>query len=529
MTAKRIIAAVLCFALAATLASAASLSNFTPSRTYAEGMFSDVSASDWFASGVAGGYELGLIDGSDGAFNPGGYLTIADGVKLAANLRSIYETGRPVVQGVDPARPWYDAFVGYAIENGIIDDGEYTSYEARAARSDFAMIIARALPEEAIAPLNDVPDGAVPDVAERYSYGAAVYALYRAGIVNGGGPEGEFYPNLPVTRAEAATAVMRIADPSERVWTQRAGAMTPEQIYSKCAPAVFYIEVFDGERLVKQGSGFFIGETGLAVTNSHVIAGAKRAEATLSTGEKYDITGLYGYDILADCALIQLEGESFPTLEIGDYEPKTGAEAYTIGNPIGLINSFSRGIVSTAHREIEDVQYIQIDAAISAGSSGGALLDAAGRVIGITSAAMTGGQSLNLAMPIGAILKIQNETAYPLGEFPEKSKLYESHFPVPDFGAYAGLEPVRETEFAGSLSLMYDVSDKNVPELMAGYAALLEDYSFFRYDEQGEKIPVGTPIDEEAKTVYYNPMFDVEVSFRAELRGNTTLLLLDIY
>ncbi|MDR1065524.1 MAG: S1C family serine protease, partial [Oscillospiraceae bacterium] len=332
------------------------------------------------------------------------------------------------------------------------------------------------------------------------------------------------------TRAEAAATALRLADPAKRVMVQKVSALTAEEIYEKCAPAVFYIEVFDGETSVKQGSGFFIGENGLAVTNSHVIAGAKRAEATLSDGKKYDITGIYGYDMSADCALIQVGGSGFPTLEVGGYEPKTGAEVFTIGNPIGLVNSFSRGIVSTARRELDGMRYIQIDAAISAGSSGGALLDVMGRVVGITSAGMRGGQNLNLAMPIGAIASLPREQAYKLGEYPADAGLYEGHFPAPDFGAYAGLKPTRETQFAGSLSLVYDISGKNASELIKGYAELLEKHSFFRYDDNGVKITgAAAPNQEDGETVYYNSLFDVELSFWIETRGGATLFLLDVY
>ncbi|MDR2615769.1 MAG: trypsin-like peptidase domain-containing protein [Oscillospiraceae bacterium] len=523
---KRILAALFCLALAVESAFAASLSNFTPSRDYRDGQFTDVAPSDWFANGVAGCYELGLVDGdADGAFNPLGYLTIADSVKLAANLRSIYETGAPVSPG---GEIWYEVYVNYLASFGVIERNEFADYTARAARSDFAKILARALPEEAITPVNLVPDGAVPDVAERYSYGGAVYALYRAGIFTGGGAEGEFYPNMPVTRAEAATAVLRAADPTQRAMIQRAGALTAEQIYEKCAPAVFYIEVFKDGEVQKQGSGFFIEENGVAVTNSHVIAGAESAKATLSTGETVDITGIYGYDMTTDCALIQVDGEGFPTLEVGDYEPKTGAEVFTIGNPIGLINSFSRGIVSTAKREIDGMRYIQIDAAISAGSSGGALLDAAGRVVGITSAGMTGGQSLNLAMPIGAVRAISTDSPHQLGGYPEKYKLYEGHFPVPDFGAYANIEPSRITEFAGSLSAVYDISGKDEEALIAGYTALLAEYSFAAFDKDGERLSENAPRG--VDTVYYNALFDVEVSFKIERRGdNWTALTIDVY
>ncbi|MDR0838195.1 MAG: trypsin-like peptidase domain-containing protein [Oscillospiraceae bacterium] len=512
---KRVLLLVVCLALITQCVLAASLSNFAPSREY-RSAFSDVAASAWYYDSVKESYELGLMDGRGGGkFEPSGYLTLGESVKLAVTLHSVYETGK--AYGASGS-PWYAPFVDYAVEKGIIAQNDFPNYNARATRSDFAKILARALPDEALTPVNAVPDGAVPDVEERYSYGGDVYMLYRAGVLTGSGSEGEFYPGMPVTRAEAATVLLRMARPEYRAMLQKAGALSAEDIYKKCSPAVFFIEVLNEKgEVMKLGSGFFISSSGLAVTNSHMIADALRARATLPSGEKREITGIYGYDMKTDCALIQVAGSGYPTLEIGDYAPKTGAEIYTIGNPIGLINSYSRGIVSSAERELDGMRYIQIDAAISPGSSGGALLDAAGRVIGITSAAVNGGQSLNLAMPIGVINALQRSKLYALGQVPVADKLYENAFPAPDFGAYAGIKPSYTSETRFSQKYTYDITGLgDAKKLADGYAKLLEKYSFTSYNSQ------------DGEETYYNSLFSVAVAFRWEVQGEYTLFFVEI-
>ena len=515
----RIITILLALVLTAQVAFAGSLTNFTEKRVYNQDTFSDVQASAWYAENVADCYELGLVDGLPGGlFNPSGYVTLAESVKMAVTLHSLYATGEEFVPaGSDGV--WYKPYVNYAIENGILKNGGYYDYNARAARSDFAAILASALPVEETATSNNIPDGAIPDVSESYSYGKAVYMLYRAGVLTGSGANGEFYPNLPITRAEAATILLRLVDTTRRVYIQKAGRLTAEELYRKCAPSVVLIEIFDAKGdMYKRGSGFLIAENGLIVTNSHVIADAENALVTLANGETRKILGIYGYNMQTDCALIQIEGGGYPTLEIGRYELKTGADIYTIGNPIGLINTYSKGIISACERELEGMKYIQIDAAISSGSSGGALLDAAGRVIGITSAAVNGGQSLNLAMPINVIDTIQTETLYDLGKVPVEDKLYEGFFPAPDFGAYAGLASTGRTVMNDTLTLTYDlgyVLDSD--ELIEGYVELLEKYKFGHYGESGQK------------DIYYNNLFGRVVGLTVVGRGRTKTLLVEVF
>ena len=193
--------------------------------------------------------------------------------------------------------------------------------------------------------------------------------------------------------------------------------LTPEQIYARCAPAVFYVEIYDESGwCIKTGSGFFLNSDGLAITNYHVISGAASASITVSdTGTVYPVAGVYDYSVEEDWAVLQIDGDGFQTLEIGDpgYDVG-GATVYAIGSPLGLQNTISSGIISNPARVDGGMTYIQMSAAISPGSSGGALLNKYGQVIGITSATYSDGQNLNLAIPMTYLANIDTTDYSPL-------------------------------------------------------------------------------------------------------------------
>ncbi len=195
--------------------------------------------------------------------------------------------------------------------------------------------------------------------------------------------------------------------------------LTPEQIYARCAPAVFYVEIYDaGGWCIKTGSGFFLSSDGLAITNYHVISGADSACITVSdTGETYAVAGVYDYSAEEDWAVLQIDGSGFQTLEVGDpgYDVG-GATVYAIGSPLGLQNTISAGIISNPARVDGGMTYIQMSAAISPGSSGGALLNKYGQVIGITSATYTDGQNLNLSIPLTYLEDMDISSYSPLHE-----------------------------------------------------------------------------------------------------------------
>ena len=487
---------------------AGSLSNFNRSRSYNDD-FLDISPDAWYFPYVRGVYEYGIMDGKSGTeFDPAGKLTIAETIKIAAALHKKYFTG-----GTDfaPGSPWYAPYVDYARENGI-PVSSYGNMNAAAARSDFAAILAGALPDEATTPVNRIADGAIPDVWESYSYGPAVYKLYRAGILTGYDSTGAFYPGNSLTRAEAAALIMRFVNADSRVRFALAAELTAEQIYKAASPAVFYIEIFDeAEELIKTGSGFFISETGLAVTNYHVVIGAVSAKITTDDGEVLDISGIYDYDWKKDIALIKIEGEGFDHLELADSSLiQTGATVYTLGSPLGLQASFTRGIVSQSLREIEGSEYIQLDAPISSGSSGGALLDTTGRVAGITSATAIGAQNINLAVPINFLSDLSRESHVPLASILIPTKYYKDYYPAPDFGAFFEVDTFSTDISRSEASYSYLLSGLpgDPDDIIDEYMHLIEQNLF---DRTGYM----TRNDNEY-TVYHHPWHYVMITIGTE-------------
>ncbi len=191
--------------------------------------------------------------------------------------------------------------------------------------------------------------------------------------------------------------------------------LTSAEIYEKCSPAVFYIEVYDKSgQAFASGSGFFIDADGTAVTNYHVIEDAYSAKILRSDNNKtYNVLGIYDYNKARDWAVIKVDGKDFPYLEIDEAPVSGGEEIFTIGSPKGLDNTISEGLISNPSRTIGNVPYIQISAPISNGSSGGALISKLGKVIGITSAGRDDGQNLNLALPISIIKGYKKTTPHP--------------------------------------------------------------------------------------------------------------------
>ena len=198
----------------------------------APALFYDTQKTDWYYPSVAKAVELGLMNGRGGGlYEPEGTVTFAEAVKLAAVIRERFETGAVTLANGDP---WYATYVTYADEKGILTDGEawgmISAGEvlARAnepvTRSEFAWIFSRALPEGALAEVNDIPEGSIPDLypdggevnvsPERQS---AVYALYRAGILNGSDAYGTFRPWANIKRSEVAAIAVRMCLPGERV------------------------------------------------------------------------------------------------------------------------------------------------------------------------------------------------------------------------------------------------------------------------------------------------------------------------
>ena len=166
------------------------------------------------------------------------------------------------------------------------------------------------------------------------------------------------------------------------------------QIFNKYNRAVFMIYTTDGFQ-VYQGSGFFINDQGLAVSNYHVFKGtAIGAEGIKLPGDNqaYKVVEVLQSSEQEDFILFRVNVKNTPYIPIAQYKPQIGEKVYTIGSPKGLENTFSSGEVS----QWRDKQLMQISANIDHGSSGGALINEYGEVVGITSGTFDDGSKANL-------------------------------------------------------------------------------------------------------------------------------------
>src|SRR3954447_6327458 len=155
-----------------------------------------------------------------------------------------------------------------------------------------------------------------------------------------------------------------------------------------------------------QGSGFFISADGFAVTNNHVVDGADKVEVTTDDGKTYTAK-VIGTDQRTDLALIKVEGSSsFPFAKLADGKPRIGDWVLAVGNPFGLGGTVTAGIVSASGRDIGNGPYddfIQIDAPINKGNSGGPAFDMNGNVIGVNTAIFSpSGGSVGIGFDIPA-------------------------------------------------------------------------------------------------------------------------------
>jgi S1-C subfamily serine protease len=155
------------------------------------------------------------------------------------------------------------------------------------------------------------------------------------------------------------------------------------------------------------GSGFILTSDGRLVTNAHVVEGADTVQVTLKDGRTFD-GKVVGVDPVTDVAAVKINAQSLPAVVLGKAGNLTpGQWAIAIGNPLGLDNTVTAGIISATDRSSNEVgvpdkrvRFIQTDAAINPGNSGGPLLNDRGEVIGINTAIRADAQGLGFAIPI---------------------------------------------------------------------------------------------------------------------------------
>ena len=241
----------------------------------------------------------------------------------------------------------------------------------------------------------------------------------------------QLYQDGVVSGASLRTTRLGFAVPTDKA---EYNAM---EIHERCASAVVLVELYnDEEALAKDkpdghGSGFFITGDGVAAMCYHEIDDCAYARVTTLDGRRYDVTGVLHYDPLWDTAVVRvsrtdLEGETvrfFPYLDLGDSDAVCAGEpVYTLSNALGRVDNITEGLISNRSREVDDPDYlsIQTTAAISPGSSGGALVNRFGETIGILYGAFANGSSMNLAVPVNVISSVDlTDDGVPLTEVKE--------------------------------------------------------------------------------------------------------------
>jgi serine protease Do len=205
------------------------------------------------------------------------------------------------------------------------------------------------------------------------------------------------------------------------VRAQSACGESAVEIFKKVSPSVVFISAisFDPfktkDRLsTSVGSGFIISKEGVILTNSHLVFGHQTIEVILDDGFSTRAE-LVGVDPFLDLALlrISLPGKNLPVAILGDSSKvQTGEDILAIGNPFGLEQTLTKGIISGINRTLSaspmswELPLIQIDAAVNPGNSGGPLVNGCGEVIGINTAMLGEGENINFAVPINLAKKV---------------------------------------------------------------------------------------------------------------------------
>ncbi|XP_070689811.1 serine protease HTRA1 [Pempheris klunzingeri] len=243
------------------------------------------------------------------------------------------------------------------------------------------------------------------------------------------GSDGRTYPSICRLRAENRRAELGETPPViliQRGWCD-SGSLHPgsmrykfnfiADVVDKIVPAVVHLELFQREQVpVSSGSGFIVSEDGWIVTNAHVLTNKQHIKVELKSGLQYDAT-VKDVDQRMDIALIKIEPDTpLPVLRLGQSSDlRPGEFVVAVGSPFSLQNTVTTGIISTARRhgvelgfQDSDMDYIQTDAIINYGNSGGPLVNLDGDVVGINTLKVTAG--ISFAIPADRIRQFLAES-----------------------------------------------------------------------------------------------------------------------
>ncbi|MEM8831578.1 MAG: HhoA/HhoB/HtrA family serine endopeptidase [Cyanobacteria bacterium P01_G01_bin.19] len=233
-------------------------------------------------------------------------------------------------------------------------------------------------------------------------------------------------PPLPNNQPRnfVAAAVSRVGDAVVRIDTERTVATN---FQSPFFDDPFFRDFFGRDvfpqlpkeyRQQGQGSGFIIDSKGIILTNAHVVTGADKVTVKLRDGRTFK-GEVRGVDEPSDLAVVKIKGDNLPVASLGNSsQVQVGDWAIAVGNPLGLDNTVTLGIISTLNRSSAQVgipdmrlDFMQTDSAINPGNSGGPLLNDRGEVVGINTAIRAGAEGIGFAIPIDKAKAIKDQLA----------------------------------------------------------------------------------------------------------------------
>ena len=222
----------------------------------------------------------------------------------------------------------------------------------------------------------------------------------------------------PVSSSFVANIVQEVGPAVVRINASRTVTAQVPEAFQNPAFRQFFGDVPQGQQRVEQGvgSGFIVSGEGRILTNAHVVDGADTVQVTLKDGRSFE-GRVVGTDPVTDVAVIDIDADNLPTAALSDSDRlQPGEWAIAIGNPLGLDNTVTVGIVSATGRSsgqvgVSDkrVDFIQTDAAINPGNSGGPLLNERGEVIGMNTAIIQDAQGIGFAIPINSVERIAEQ------------------------------------------------------------------------------------------------------------------------
>lgn len=212
-------------------------------------------------------------------------------------------------------------------------------------------------------------------------------------------------------------ALYRWADAAE-------SATSVEEIVKKNSPAIVLIGALNPKG-TSFGSGFIVSSDGLIITNLHVVKNAMKIEVKFMNKKAHIDAGLVSSDAKKDIAILQIARTGLTAVVLGDSDrAQIGEKVVAIGNPLGLENTVSDGLISSVRDAGRNMKVLQITAPVSPGSSGCPLFNMKGEVVGIAVGSNQQGQNINFAIPINYAKKIlpQDRSSRPAAVNKNQSK-----------------------------------------------------------------------------------------------------------